>query len=185
MLLAAKLDGSKCRPFVVLPSKRKLTGKEWKQFATIKNQFKSRIELNAKPESSIDSSDLKRLLPTLLGRSQTTRKLVVWDSRSSHEEMTRFLKSRAVDSILVPENAVEVLQVSLQVYEIVEVVDQECKKSFQLKVFSLRYCSWRFPFLDIRFRFQILNSIFQILDKQFRMSVSKYKFWNQSFSTNL
>ncbi|KAF1745621.1 hypothetical protein GCK72_022068 [Caenorhabditis remanei] len=110
VLLAAKLDGSKCRPFVVLPSKRKLTGKEWKQFATIKNQFKSRIELNAKPESSIDSSDLKRLLPTFLGRSQTTRKLVVWDSRSSHEEMTRFLKSRAVDSILVPENAVEVLQ---------------------------------------------------------------------------
>jgi hypothetical protein len=105
VLLTARSDGFKCRPFVLLARKRPI--------ATIVDKFKNRLALSWKGKKWMDDILTEEYLTTIFGNSLFSTRLLIWDAFRCHtsEHTKQVLKKINLDTAIVPPGCTKYLQV--------------------------------------------------------------------------
>ncbi|EGT53384.1 hypothetical protein CAEBREN_03992 [Caenorhabditis brenneri] len=104
VMLTARNDGYKCKPYVLLPNK--------KPIASIVKEFGKDLELSWCKRTFFDDQLSEDYLKRVMGNSLFAKRLLVWDSYRSHtsNNTKKVLRSLKIDTAVVPGGTTKFLQ---------------------------------------------------------------------------
>uniref|UniRef100_A0A8R1I8G0 DDE-1 domain-containing protein n=2 Tax=Caenorhabditis japonica TaxID=281687 RepID=A0A8R1I8G0_CAEJA len=104
VMLTARSDGFKCKPFVLLPNKRPIP--------SIIEEFGKDLELSWCDRSFFNDAITKEFLIKIMGNSLFAKRLLVWDSYRCHlsVDTKKVLRSLKIDTAIVPGGTTKFLQ---------------------------------------------------------------------------
>jgi DDE superfamily endonuclease len=105
VMLTARSDGSKCKPFVLLNRKR--------QMPEIVKKYKGKLILCWEGKTWMNNSLTADYLRRTFGPSFCRRRLLVWDSFRCHisQETKKILKELELDTAVIPGGCTKFIQV--------------------------------------------------------------------------
>lgn len=111
VMLTARSDGQKCKPFVLLNRKR--------QMPEIVNKYKGKLELCWESKTWMNDSLTENYLRRTFGPSFFHRRLLVWDSFRCHisEGTKKILKELKLETAVVPGGCTKFIQVISWIFE--------------------------------------------------------------------
>ena len=103
VVLTARADGSKLKPYIVIPRKREIQD--------LINTNKDAL-LSFAPKSWMDNQLTKDYLNRVIGRFSFTKRLMIWDSYSCHlsSETKNVLRNFNLDSVIIPAGCTSLIQ---------------------------------------------------------------------------
>jgi hypothetical protein len=105
VMLTARSDGHKCKPYVLLPRKRPVPN--------VVDKFKNKLVLSWAGKIWMDDQLTGDYLDKTFGRSLFGRRLLIWDSFRCHisESTKKKLKEISLHSAVVPGGCTKFIQV--------------------------------------------------------------------------
>ncbi|EFO94061.1 hypothetical protein CRE_27869 [Caenorhabditis remanei] len=104
VMLCARSDGFKCRPFVLLPNKRPIPA--------IQKRFGKELELSWSGRTFFNDEITKHFLNSIIGTTLFGHRLLVWDAFRCHisSDTKSVLKQLRVDTAVIPGGTTKFLQ---------------------------------------------------------------------------
>uniref|UniRef100_A0A1I7V491 HTH CENPB-type domain-containing protein n=1 Tax=Caenorhabditis tropicalis TaxID=1561998 RepID=A0A1I7V491_9PELO len=104
VMLTARSDGFKCRPFVLIPKKRPV--------ASIIEKFSSDMELSWSSTTFFNDELTEHFLKSIIGTTLFGNRLLVWDSYRCHTsaDTKKVMRDLRVDMAVVPGGTTEFIQ---------------------------------------------------------------------------
>jgi hypothetical protein len=105
VMLTARSDGTKLRPFVLMPRKR--------PDAEIVKKFKNKLELCWNGKTFFDDASTSEYLQKIVGQSFFGKRLLVWDSFRCHisQSSKKMVKQLQIDTATIPGGCTKFIQV--------------------------------------------------------------------------
>lgn len=106
VLLTARSDGFKCRPFVLLKNKRPIT--------EITEKFKNKLYLSWCGRTFFNDKLMSEYLNIIMGFSFVGKRLLSWDAYRCHisEATKKTLNHLKIDTAVIPGGTTKFIQVS-------------------------------------------------------------------------